>query len=381
MGSSFKIGRIAGIQISVHASWIVALIFITWTISSLFRDSFPGWTSGQAWAAAVLGALALFASVLVHELAHSIIAMRLGLPVTGITLFIFGGVSQITGRYTRARDEFLVAFAGPASSLILGAIFWGLWALYRPDRGDPTLVLGIVSYLGLMNLLLGAFNLLPGFPLDGGRVLRSLVWGLSGSERRAMRVAVTTGRFMAMGMMGLGAWQIYNSTLTGGIWLIFIGLFLLSAARGEQHAERERGQSIRIPLRPAVQRTPEIVDESERVSDVMARVISRGFQQVVPVVSKGEPIGFLTSEDVRRFPEYEWRNLSVGSVIRRAAPQIFPLDGDAIAALDALRSNGAGHALVVAGDSLVGVVDEAGLTAVIRLSLEGGGASPEHPPA
>ena len=374
MGSTFKIGRIAGIPIDVHASWLIAVAFITWTISSLFSDTFPGWTSRETWTAAIFGALALFGSVLIHELAHSLTARRLGLPVRGITLFIFGGVSKIDGRYSRSRDEFLVAFAGPASSLVLGAVFWAMWQAFKPDRGDPSLALGIVSYLGLMNLLLGVFNLLPGFPLDGGRVLRSIVWGWSGNERRATRVAVSVGRLMAIGMIGLGAWQVFNGNVTSGIWMVFIGFFLSSAGRGEERAERARDAGPRVSLRAAVQRTTYLADATNSVTEVMSRAYG-GNQRVVPVLDRGEPVGFFTHEDVLRFPQQELRNLSVGSVIRRERMNIFPLDGDAFRAIEKLRESGARYALVVAGEALVGVVDEAGLEAVIRLYHGGGDAS------
>ena len=366
MSSSIKIGRISGIDIAIHPTWLIAVIFIAWTIASLFERSFSSWSTTQYWTGAVIGALALFVSVLIHELAHSITAQRLGLPVEGITLFIFGGVSQIRGRYKRARDEFLVAFVGPLSSLILGGLALLLWLTLRPDRGDPSLLVGIIFYLGFMNVLLGVFNLIPGFPLDGGRVLRSIVWGWSNSESTAIRVATGVGNLVAWGLIGLGILQFVNGNALGGIWMVFIGLFLQSASRGEAQAERARNAVSDVPLRAAVQRAPQMANADDRLSDVMDSIVMRGFQQVVPVLDDGAPIGFFTAEDARRFPASEWMNLSVGGVIQRHQPYIVQLTDDALGVLEELRARRLRYALVLAEDNVVGVVGETELESLIR---------------
>ena len=381
MNSSFKIGRISGISIAVHPTWLIAVIFIAWTIARLFERTFETWSTTQNWTGAIIGALALFGSVLVHELAHSIVAQRLGLPVDGITLFIFGGVSQIRGKYVRARDEFLVAFAGPLSSLLLGGLLLLVWLTLEPERGDPSLILGIVFYLGFMNVLLGVFNLLPGFPLDGGRVLRSLVWGWSHNEGTATRVAATVGMLVAWGLIGLGIFEFMNGNVVGGIWMAFIGLFLQSASRSERQAERSGRVTMHVPLRAAIQGTPHIVEASERVSYVMNDVIARGFQQVVPVVDEGVPVGFFTAADSARFPIQDWVNLSVGSIIQRQHPYAVQMSDNAIEVLEALRASGARYALVLDEDNVVGVVGLPGLEAVIRLMTPGADASAEPPTA
>lgn len=381
MGSSIKIGRISGISIAIHPTWLIAVIFIAWTIASLFERSFSSWSTPMYWTGAVIGSLALFASVLVHELAHSITAQRLGLPVDGITLFIFGGVSQIRGRYRRARDEFLVAFAGPLSSLVIGGVALLAWVSLRPDQGDPGLLLGIIFYLGFMNVLLGVFNMLPGFPLDGGRVLRSIVWGWSQSERTATRIATAVGNLVAWGLIGIGLWRFIDGDFIGGIWMAFIGLFLQSASRGERHAERVRNSVGTVPLRAAVQRTPRIVDASERVSDVVENVVQRGFQPVVPVIDDGVPAGFFTIEDANRFPAPDWDNLSVGSVIRRQEPYAVQVDDDAVDVLDALRARRARYAIVLAGDNVVGVVGQPELESLIRFRSAGGAPPGGQPPS
>ena len=383
MRSNFKLGRVLGIEVSVHPTWFIAFGFIAWTLGgSFFPGTFDGWTTPQYWLAGILTSLTLFASVLVHELAHSVIARTLGMRVEGIVLFIFGGVSQISGKYTRARNEFLVAFAGPASSLVLGGLLLVLWTTSRPDAlQDTRPLMGIVFYIGMMNVLLGIFNLLPGFPLDGGRVLRSMVWGATGNERTAMRVAGTVGRLVAWGLIGFGAWRFLSGDIVGGLWTAFIGLFLSSASRSEQQAESTGEQAGFVPLRVAVQRTPEIVDASTSVSDVMDRLINRGYQLVAPVTDHGEPVGYFTPDDVRRFPHYEWPNLSVGSVIRREKIHAVQLSENAVSVLGRMRTMQVRHALVLAGDNVVGVIDQDGLEAAIRSMTSSGGASADRPQA
>ncbi len=380
MSSSFKIGRISGIDITVHPTWLIAFFFIAWTIASLFERSFESWSTAQYWTGAVIGSLALFGSVLIHELAHSITAQRLGLPVEGITLFIFGGVSQIRGRYKRARDEFFVAFAGPLSSLILGAAALLAWVTFRPETGDPSLLLGIIFYLGFMNVALGIFNMLPGFPLDGGRVLRSAVWGWTSSESTGTRVAATVGNLVAWGLIGFGIYQFASGNIVGGIWMAFIGLFLQAASRGERQAEQVRSAIGQVPLRAAIQRTPQFADATERVADVMENIVIRGFQQVVPVIENGTPIGFFTAGDARRFPATEWVNLSVGTVIRRQEPYTVQFSDDAVEVLSALRARRIQYAMVLADDAIIGVVGQAELESLIRFRNAGGDAPVGRPP-
>ncbi len=381
MSSSIKIGRISGIPIAIHPTWIIAFFFIAWTIASLFERSFPSWSTTQYWTGAVLGSLALFISVLIHELAHSLVAQRLGLPVDGITLFIFGGVSQIRGKYTRPRDEFLVAFAGPLSSLVIGGLALLLWLALAPDRGqDPGILLGIIFYLGFMNILLGVFNMLPGFPLDGGRVLRSVVWGWTKKEATGTRVAATVGNLVAWGLIGLGVLQFTTGNVFGGIWMAFIGLFLQSASRDERRAERLKSAIGAVPLRSVVQRTPEVAASTDRVSDVMANIISRGFQRVVPIIEDGSPIGFFSAEDAERFPSTEWHNLSAGGVIRRQEPYAVQFSDDAVDVLETMVARRIPYALVLAIDNVVGVVGRADLEELIRVMRSDDGASAEQPP-
>jgi Zn-dependent protease len=262
MRQSFSIGRIFGIDVRIHASWLLAFAFIAWGLASgYFRFLLPR-QQGLSALPLILGgisALLLFASVLVHELSHSLVAQRLGMKVKDITLFIFGGVSNIAGEARTARDEFLISAVGPLTSFLLAGLFWAisravgapsaLGVLLGSASGLRVMTpeAAVLNYLVAINLLLGAFNLLPAFPLDGGRVFRSIVWGITRRYGRATTIAATVGQVFAFLMIGLGVLRIIFGDLFGGLWTIFIGWFLAQAAGAarQDRAVREALQEFR----------------------------------------------------------------------------------------------------------------------------------------
>ncbi|MCH7706427.1 MAG: site-2 protease family protein, partial [Chloroflexi bacterium] len=217
MRSSYTFMRIRGIRISVHFTWLFAVAFIALTLSEgFFPAYFRGWSTATYWGTGILASLLLFLSVLVHELAHSFVAQARGLKVEGITLFIFGGVSNMGSEATRARDEFVIAVVGPLTSLALAALFWALH-LVMGDGDGP--LAAVVFYLGYMNALLAVFNMMPGFPLDGGRVLRSIVWGVTGNLTRATNIAAGVGQAFGWSLVALGVYQILQGNVAGGLWV------------------------------------------------------------------------------------------------------------------------------------------------------------------
>jgi Zn-dependent protease len=227
--STFSLGRIAGIPLGLHYSFFVLLALLTWRVSSGFLpNGYPDWSPWIYWATGTVAAVLLSLSVVVHELAHSLVARRRGIPVHGIVMFILGGVSELEADSKRARDEFLIAVVGPATSFLLSAILFGITVVL--GGGDSPLE-AIVLYLAIINLLLGIFNLLPVFPLDGGRVLRSVIWALTGSHTGATKVAAILGRTAGLGLIVLGVWQFVSGNPLGGVWLGFIGWFVQVAAR------------------------------------------------------------------------------------------------------------------------------------------------------
>lgn len=244
MQSSLRLGGLADIQIGVHYTWVFAVVLIAWSLAvGYFPGVVPGVGAGTYWALGIIAALLLFASVLVHELSHSLVARSRGLTVDSITLFIFGGVSNLSTEATSAGDEFLVAIVGPISSFVLAGVFW-LLGQTLPSTGPLGAVVG---YLAFINLLLGGFNLVPGFPLDGGRVLRSLVWGATGDLQRATLVASYAGQAFGWLLILWGLSRLLSGDLLGGLWTAFIGWFLNGAAESSRHAtSRHSGRACMV---------------------------------------------------------------------------------------------------------------------------------------
>jgi Zn-dependent protease/predicted transcriptional regulator len=233
-GKGIPFGRIFGISLRLNPSWFIIFILVTWALAgSYFPTTYPVWTLTEKVAAGVITSLLFFASVLAHELMHSVVAQRQGTKVKSITLFIFGGVSEITEEPKKPSDEFRMAIAGPLTSLVLGGAFYALWFGLKSTAASGEFIGAIAYWLGYINLSLGAFNLIPGFPLDGGRVLRSILWGRSGNLQSATRTASTVGRVVAYVFIFAGIFMVFTpGWLLNGVWFIFIGWFLDNAAVG-----------------------------------------------------------------------------------------------------------------------------------------------------
>ena len=227
MGASFRIGRVFGIPIEINASWGIIFLLLTFVLAQEFGDSRLRWPIAQRWTVAMAMTIFFFMSVLAHELSHSVLARRQGIPVHGITLFIFGGVSRLSREPEGPWKEFVIAVIGPVASLLLAAVFGGVW--YALGRGDSTLEV-MLFLLAWSNFTLGMFNILPGYPLDGGRVLRAAIWAITGSHRRATHVAARAGQaigvFAVVSGIGIGV----MIEPVNGIWIAIVGSFLFSVA-------------------------------------------------------------------------------------------------------------------------------------------------------
>ena len=301
---SFRLGRVGGAEVRIDASWVVIALLVAYSLFLQFGATYPSLQDPGAIALAAVATLLFFGSVLAHELTHALVARRLGIPVQGITLFIFGGVTQADVDSRAARQEFVVSVVGPASSLVLGAVFWGLALL--GDRILPAPVAGALGYLGWVNLILAGFNLLPGFPLDGGRIFRSAVWAATGDIRRATRAATVSGQLLGYVMIAGGFLLVFGGALMGGVWLAAIGWFLAQSARASYHQLElrrlltgvEADRVMEGPLRsvPGELSLREAVDRYLLVSD----------QSVFPVEHGGATVGVLTAEAVREVPQGEW---------------------------------------------------------------------------
>lgn len=283
--SGLRLGRIFGIDVHVHSSWLIIAGLVMWSLmSAALPADFPEVVGGARLAMAAAITLLFFLSLLVHELAHSVVALVRGIPVHSITFFLFGGMAQ-TGKDSRSPgEEFLIAVAGPVSSLLLAASFFALWYLGQGAGWSP-LVTGTAVYMAVLNLVLGVFNLLPGFPMDGGRVLRAVIWKATGSVTRATLWASRVGVGMSWGLTALGVWQAVRGDVVGGVWFVLIAWFIRHAARSSyrQHVAAEMQQKAREVFE--AQYGPESVGSSVWPG------ADRPFQQAAPPDREVRPRG------------------------------------------------------------------------------------------
>ena len=305
----------AGIDLAIHPSWLVIAFLLTFSLADAFLPRLiPGWTAGQYWLLGAGTALAFFASVLAHEFSHAIVARRLGLKVAGITLFIFGGATSIETDSRSARDEAVIALAGPVTSLVLGAALLGIGALVPQAE-----VRAILGWLGFINLVLGAFNLVPGYPMDGGRVLRAILWRVRGDPLVATRQAAMVGRVMGYLMVAGGIyWALRSRDIGSGLWLALVGWFLATAAEATmQQAGVERSLS-GVRVRDAMDLTPAAISPNESVADLVSERMLRGDDRSFLVRhADGGLAGMVTLGDVRRLPREAWVDRRVTDIMTR----------------------------------------------------------------
>jgi Zn-dependent protease len=309
METSIKLGKIWGIPIQLHFSWFLILGLLTWSLASgYFPQEYPALTPAVHWLLGVVTSFLFAASVLLHELGHSNLALREGIPVKGITLFIFGGVAQITREPRSPGAEFRIASAGPLVSLALAGLFGGLWLL---DRAMPVLAAPSL-WLARINLSLALFNLIPGFPLDGGRVLRALVWKFTGSLQKATKVASFTGGLVAVGFIGLGVFTIFRGNFIDGLWLAFIGWFLQNAAAAS-YAQSGMQQALRgVRVSEVMERDLARVDGGISLRQLVQFYVTEGGQRVFFVTQEGGKLrGMLTVHDLMRVPRLQWEHTPV----------------------------------------------------------------------
>jgi len=368
MRGSIRIARIAGIDISIHYTWLFIFVLVTWTLSKNFFPLLsPGHSGLVYWGMGALSAILFFISVLLHELAHSLYARAHGVAVTSIVLFIFGGVSNLPEEAHRAREEFWMALLGPLTSLVLAGIFVGFYALV-PDKSAP--IASMLYYLALINALLGAFNLLPGFPLDGGRVFRAIVWGRTGDRARATRLAAILGIVVAWGMIFGGVYFLITGNILQGIWLALIGWFLNNAADAsrrevtlEQHIS---GVRVAAVMNPA----PETTGPQTTVDTLVRDFFIHQGRPAVPVTVGESVSGIVTLSDVKGLPRDAWYDTPVSKIMTRTPIfSVSPAD-DLMAAMKLIGDHNLNQLLVIDGTRLVGMIRRADILRYLHLSQE-----------
>jgi Zn-dependent protease/CBS domain-containing protein len=368
MGSSIQLGRIWGIPIGLHISWFLIFGLVTWSLAAgYFPSSYPGLSTGAYWLLGALTSLLFFGSVLMHELGHAYLALRNQIPVRGITLFIFGGVAQIGRDPGSPGAEFRIAIAGPIVSLALAAIFGGLWLL---DQQIPYLAAPSM-WLARINAILAIFNMIPGFPLDGGRVFRAIVWKFTGDFRRATQIATTLGQFIAFAFIALGLFTVLRGNFFNGIWLVFIGWFLQNAAAAsfQQLNLREllRGVRVEQVMAPGCP----VVSGRTALTDIVEDHILPAGQRCFLVAENGHPRGLLTFRDVTKVPRGDWNNVQVAEVMVpwNRLVQVNP-KSELLEVLDLMDESDVAQLPVVEGNQLVGMLSRDQVLHYIRLRGE-----------
>ncbi len=374
MLGGFSLGRLLGVQILIDWTLFVIVTLVAFDLGAgLFPAWHPGWTAAQNWALALAAAILLIASVLAHELSHAVVARAFGIPVRRITLFLFGGLAHIESDPPSPRSEFLIAIVGPLVSVALGvsATFGALRLAGEPLRAAVSAERGgaiaaairdlgplatLLLWLGPINVALGAFNVVPGFPLDGGRVFRAMAWKATGDVVRATKWASFLGQAFAWVLMAIGVANVFSGA-TSGLWLVLVGWFLNNAARLSYRDVRMRHALEDVTVAGVMETRLERVSPDLRVERFVHDYVMAGEQNAFPIESAGNLVGVVTLGDVRRLPQSEWAGTTVGQIMTPVAElPALPPEAAAERAFNQLTRRHQEQVLVVDGHHLIGLV-------------------------
>jgi Zn-dependent protease/predicted transcriptional regulator len=353
-GKGFVIGRVHGIPISVDASWLIIFFLIWMFFWTDLASPGSGLDAAQTgvWVGAFVGTLLFFGSVVMHELSHSLVAVGRGIPVKRIRLFVFGGVSEIEEEATTPGTEFAITIAGPLASVLLGAMFYGISFLFA----EGTLVDHLSKQLAWINVILGVFNLAPGFPLDGGRVLRSIVWRITGDIDKATRVAVMGGRVVSIAMVVVGVISLLTRGNLGGLWWIVLGWFLFQAA-GSAQLQMEAKRTLKgVTAGQLMTPTPVVVDGDTNLQDLFDHYFMQHNYSSFPVVLAGRVRGIVSMRQLRDVDRSRWPTVRTSEVMRVLEPEdTVPADVDVESLIPRLSGEGR-RVVVVSEGRLVGII-------------------------
>jgi Zn-dependent protease/CBS domain-containing protein len=368
------IGRLFGIQVRIDWSWLFIFLLVTWNLSFVFSQLHQDWGFGLRWGLAIVASLLFFLSVLAHELAHSLVARARGIPVRNITLFLFGGVSNIERDPKSPKGEFLIAIVGPLTSIILGGLLVAL-AVFLGAPGEAALsptgflsqagpLITLLMWLGSINILLGIFNMVPGFPLDGGRVLRSIFWSITGNFRKATRYASRVGQLVAWIFIVAGIAMIFGleipvfgTGLIGGVWLAFIGWFLNSAASQSYQQVVINDILGDVPVERLMRQDPPTVPARFTIDQLINEQVMGSDDHAFPVIENDRLIGLITLEDVRHVPREKWGDTLVEEIMT-PADKLITVTGreDAAEAMRKLSRKDVNQLPVMEGVHMVGLL-------------------------
>ncbi len=369
-GTRIELFKLFGIPIRLDTSWFIVAALVVWSLATgAFPYLRPGLTPGAYWAMGAAGAIGLFASIVTHEFFHAMVARRNQIPMRGITLFIFGGVAEMGAEPASAQAELRMAAAGPLASIAIAlAGFWlsdavrGVW---------PGSVVVVIHYLALLNAVLAGFNLLPAFPLDGGRIFRAALWTWKKDLAWATRVASQTGSGFSFAFMAAGVVAVLFGNLVSGMWWILIGLFLRRASTASYQQVLLKRALAGEPIRRFMTSNPVTVPARTSVADFVDAYVYKFHHTLFPVVEEGRLLGCVTTQQVKNLPREEWARRSVGSLgVPCGSDNAIGPDTDALEAIAVMRRTGQPRLMVVEGGRLVGIVTLKDLLGFFALKLE-----------
>jgi len=367
----FRLFSLFGFEVSIDASWLLLAVLIGWTLAgAVFPDLTPGLSTASYWAMAAFATAGLFMSIVFHETAHSLVARHYGMPIRGITLFIFGGVAEMTAEPSRPRDELLMAAAGPAASLLLAAMLFLLFAAVSAGNG-PASVAGVFWYLALINFILALFNLVPAFPLDGGRIFRAVLWHWRGDLDWATRIAAGAGNLFGTLLIVLGLIGVLQGDFIGGIWRFLIGMFLRGAASASYSETLARRLLSEIPVARVMNADPIVVASGLSVQDFIDDYVYRHHHRWFPVVDDGTVVGSIATQQAAEIDRALWPSVPVRRIMHPLSRDdtVAP-EANAFAALTQMRRTGQSRLVVLHNRRLVGIVSSRDLLDVLSLEQE-----------
>jgi Zn-dependent protease/CBS domain-containing protein len=368
MRNGIRLGKLFGIEIVMDYSWLLIFALVTWSLAQHYLMLQHGWPTEVRWGLAIVTSILFFASVLAHELAHSLVSQAQGIAVPRITLFIFGGAAQISQEPRRAIDEFWMALVGPLTSLLLAAAFGLVWFLTQPV--SPILS-EVASWLAGINVMLGVFNLLPGFPLDGGRVVRSIAWGITKNLRHATQIAVGGGVLLSWIMIGIGLWEVLDGNWGDGLWIAFIGWFLQGAAVQEGQVtvvhDLLKGHKVREVITADCPRVMKQLSLDVFIENVAIPSGRRCF-----VVVEGDRLlGLVTMHRLQQVPRTQWETTRVADVMIPPENLVSArLDDDLTEVLEKMGKTDVNQVPVFEDGKFIGLVTRAGIVAFLRADAE-----------
>jgi len=369
MKAQIKLGRIFGVEIGLHYSWLLIALLITFSLAGQFAANNPHWSDALRWGMSIVTALLFFASIVVHELSHALVAKLRGLPVRSITLFALGGVAQIEKEAADAKTEFWMGIIGPITSFVIGVmcllitIALGWTPPEFPQRPLPAMLM----WLGLINIGLAIFNMIPGFPLDGGRVLRGIIWWITGNPKRATTIATRVGQFIAFAMIVYGVFQFFRGAGINGLWMAFIGWFLLSASR-ESYAQMVITEGLRgLRVADVMSHDFPVVDSYINLQTFTEEHLTRTGRRFWVVTLNGQPEGIITPNEISSVPRNRWPYTTVADVMRPLdATRTVNPNTPVTEALEVMAQQDLNQLLVVNDRGLAGLISRSHILQLIQ---------------